>query len=348
MKKKSLKSLVMVLSLSLMFAMGACKKDNGGAADVVATATPVATIENIDNDKEEEPDSDPADSEVEKATPTPEGTTGTEPTKEPGTDSGNSDVDGSGNGTEGGNTDAGGNGGSTDTGNGTEGGNTGSGETDAEATATPEVTSAPKVTEEPVVTPEPTTAPTATPTVAPTAAPTATPKPTQAPTPVPATAAPTQAPTAAPVVTPAPTQAPTPAPTAVPTATPAPACDHSVTRYVWYGGQEPTCTVGARKNIICATCDTYLYDELVDPLDHDWEYTMISPATCMNAAPYSSTCKRCGKDGGNVRLGDKDPNNHELTTSVDEIWNDETWVWEKWSGTYCIWCGYVSEKHKVE
>lgn len=288
MKKKSLKSLVMVLSLSLMFAMGACKKNDGGATDVVTTATPTATVEDaIDGDKEEEP----TGSEVEKATPAPEGTTDTEPTKEP-TDAegGNADADGSGNGTT----------------------------PDVENTETPdaEVTATPEVTAEP------------------TAVPTATPKPTAAPTPVP-TQAPPVAPTAAPVVTPAPTVVPTPVPTVAPT--PAPACNHSVTRYEWYG-EPPTCVKGGRKNIICSLCNDYLYDELVAPLDHDWEYTMFKAATCTSGAWYEPTCKRCGDVGKQTTLGDVDPNNHDWVTRTGEVWNEETFTWDEVTTTKCRLC----------
>lgn len=328
MKKKYLKSLVMVLSLSLMFAMGACKKNDGGATDVVATATPTAAVENIENDKEEEPTKEPAGNEVEKATPAPEGVTDTEPTKEPDGNNGN------GTETDGGNT-------------GTEDGNTGSGNgtttPDVENTEAPDVeaTATPEVTAEPTVAPTEAPKPTATP--KPTAAPT--PVPTAVPTPVP-TAVPTAEPVATPVPTPAPTAVPTPVPTAAPTATPAPACAHSVTRYEWYG-EPPTCVKGGRKNIICAECNEYLYDELVDPLDHDWEYTMISPATCTEAAPHKATCKRCGKDGGNVRLGDVDPNNHDWVTYEGELWNEEAGVWEMWRETSCDLCGYIKENVKI-
>lgn len=322
MKKKYLKSLVMVLSLSLMFAMGACKKNDGGATDVVVTATPTAAVENIENDKVEEPTKAPVDTDAEKVTPAPEGTTDTEPTKEPDGNNGNStETDGGNAGTEDGNTGSDGNGTETEAPADTTA-------PDAEATATPEVTA------------EPTVAPTEAP------KPTATPKPTAAPTPVP-TPVPTAEPVATPVPTPAPTPVPTPAPTPAPTATPVPACAHSVTRYEWYG-EPPTCVKGGRKNIICAECNEYLYDELVDPLDHDWEYTMISPATCTEAAPHKATCKRCGKDGGNVRLGDVDPNNHKWITSHDEIWNDETWLWEKWDITYCERCNTESGRVRVE
>lgn len=317
MKKKYLKSLVMVLSLSLMFAMGACKKNDGGATDVVATATPTAAVENIENDKVEEPTKAPVDTDAEKVTPAPEGTTDTEPTKEPDGNNGNgTETDGGNTGTEDGNTGSDGNGTETEAPADTTA-------PDAEATATPKVTA------------EPTVAPTEAP------KPTATPKPTAAPTPVPTavpTPVPTAVPTAEPVATPVPTPAPTPVPTPAPTATPVPACDHSVTRYEWYGGQQPTCTVGARKNIICAECNEYLYDELVAPLDHDWEYTMFKAATCTSGAWYEPTCKRCGEVGKQTVLGDVDPNNHDWVTRTGEVWNEETFTWDEITTTKCRLC----------
>lgn len=331
MKKKYLKSLVMVLSLSLMFAMGACKKNDGGATDVVATATPTATVEDIiDNEKDEEPIKAPADVDAEKATPAPEGTTDAEPTKEPGGNDGNgTETDGGNTGTEDGNTGSDGNGTETDAPADTTA-------PDAEATATP------KVTAEPTVAPTEAPKPTATP--KPTAAPT--PVPTAVPTPVP-TPVPTAEPVATPVPTPAPTPVPTPAPTPVPTATPVPECKHEVERVSWWDG-EPTCVKGGYKNVYCAQCGVHLRGETVEAYDHDWEYTMLSPATCTEAAPYKATCKRCGADGGNIRLGDKDPNNHKWGTSEEEIWNAEAGVWEVWSFTTCDWCYAEKESHRVE
>ena len=321
MKKKYLKSLVMVLSLSLMFAMGACKKNDGGATDVVVTATPTAAVENIENDKVEEPTKEPTGNEVEKATPAPEGTTDTEPTKEPTGNNGNgTETEGGNTGTEDGNTGSDGNGTETEAPADTTA-------PDAEATATPKATA------------EPTVAPTEAP------KPTATPKPTAAPTPVP-TAAPTPVPTAEPVATPVPTPVPTAVPTAeptpAPTATPVPACAHSVTRYEWYG-EPPTCVKGGRKNIICAECNEYLYDELVDPLDHDWEYTMFKAATCTSGAWYEPTCKRCGKVGSQTVLGDADPNNHNWITGSEEVWNEVTGTWDMMTFTRCDWCGAWGE-----
>jgi len=324
MKKKYLKSLVMVLSLSLMFAMGACKKNDGGATDVVVTATPTAAVENIENDKVEEPTKEPTGNEVEKATPAPEGVTDTEPTKEPDGNNGN------GTETDGGNT-------------GTEDGNTGSGNgtttPDVENTEAPDVeaTATPEVTAEPTVAPTEAPKPTATP--APTAAPT--PVPTAVPTPEP-TPIPTAEPVATPVPTPAPTPVPTPAPTPVPTATPVPECKHEVERVSWWDG-EPTCVKGGYKNVYCAQCGVHLRGETVEAYDHDWEYTMLSPATCTEAAPYKATCKRCGADGGNIRLGDKDPNNHNWITGSEEVWNEVTGTWDMMTFTRCDWCGAWGE-----
>lgn len=330
MKKKYLKSLVMVLSLSLMFAMGACKKNDGGATDVVATATPTAAVEDIENDKVEEPTKEPTGNEVEKATPAPEGTTDTEPTKEPDGNNGNgTETDGGNTGTEDGNTGSDGNGTETEAPADTTA-------PDAEATATPKVTA------------EPTVAPTEAP------KPTATPKPTAAPTPVP-TQAPTPAPTQAPAVTPAPTAVPTaaptpvptPAPTAAPTATPVPQCQHLTERTEWWGSG-PTCTVAAYRNVYCAECGVHLRGETVDALDHDWEYTMFKAATCTSGAWYEPTCKRCGEVGKQTVLGDVDPNNHDWVTYEGEMWNEEAGLWEMWRETSCRLCGHVKELVKID
>lgn len=75
---------------------------------------------------------------------------------------------------------------------------------------------------------------------------------------------------------------------------------------------------------------------------------MISVATCKEAAMYKSTCKNCGWDGGNVHMGDVDPNNHNWVTGEEEIWNEETWVWELWRITRCTWCHAWGGKIKIE
>ena len=134
---------------------------------------------------------------------------------------------------------------------------------------TPEVTEAP--TEVPVVEP----------TAEPTVAPTATPKPTATPEPA---------------VTPAPTAVPTPTPT------PAPACEHKNERFSWWS--EPTCTQTGTKNIYCADCNVYLRTESVPTLEHEFEYNLGKPATCISGAWYKATCKNCGRDGGSIAVNE--------------------------------------------
>lgn len=288
MKKKNLlsKTLVMVLSLSMLLTMGGCKgEDVHEHAD--ATPTPVVNTEGDEpaGGTENTPEVTEAPTEVPVV----------EPTNEP----------------------------------------------DVEETETPDTTEEPNVepTEVPDTEPtaEPTEEPVVEPTAEPTVAPTATPKPTATPEP-----AVTPAPTAVP--TPAPTPVPTPVPT--PTPTPAPACEHKNERFSWWS--EPTCTQTGTKNIYCADCNVYLRTESVPTLDHEFEYVLNAPATCSEAAAYKATCKNCGRDGGYVRMGDVDPNNHNWKTYEEELWNEETWVWELWRITRCTWCHAWGEKIKVE
>lgn len=240
-------------------------------------------------------------------------------------------------------------------------------------TAAPKATDKPAATEAPKVTVAPTAEPTKAPvvteapkvTVAPTQEPTQAPVVTTAPTQAPVvTAAPTTAPTAAPVVTEAPvahthtwdggtvTLAATCSTEGVKTYT-CSGCSETKTEAIpatgeheliqtWNLGQTPTCTNGGTLSTSCANCGEYFGYEDVPSLEHNWEYTQRYAGACERPASYSRVCKDCGFEGS-ITYGDLNPDVHDFKTYTDEVWNEETWVWETVTSTCCSDCGKLKE-----
>ncbi len=111
------------------------------------------------------------------------------------------------------------------------------------------------------------------------------------------------------------------------------------TKVVTDNAVDPTCTkTGLTEGSHCGACNTVLVEQQEVPaLDHDWQVTSSTDATCKTAGTVTSECSRCHET--KTESGVLDPNNHEGPIVDDAAVPATCTSTGLTAGTHCTACG---------